>query len=90
MKEFQQRVKTALSDLFDPTVQEQHEIEQIAEQAAQLRSTLNEQDHESLDLTIEFIIDKMEERVVQGPKWAWNNWVGTTAAFGIMPEGYQI
>lgn len=90
MKEFQQKVKTALSEIFDPDPQEQQEIEQIAKKAAQLRSTLDQQDDETLDLTVEFIVNKMEERVDGGPKWAWNNWVGTTASFGVIPEGYQI
>ena len=90
MKEFQRELKTALSDLFNPTSQEQHEINQIAKQAGRLRSTLNKQDDKTLDLTADFIVTKMEERVDNGPKWAWNNWIGTAVAFGIIPTGYQI
>jgi hypothetical protein len=90
MKKFQQEVKNALDDLFDPTVQEQQQIEKIAEQATRLRSTLDEQDDASLDLTVDLISSKIEERVDNGPKYAWNNWIGTLESFNVTPEGYKI
>lgn len=88
MSDFQQRVETALYNIFDES--EGQEIKQIAEQADQLRTALDDRNDEALDLTVDFIMGKMEERADNGPRWAWNNWAGSAAAFGIIPTGYQI
>jgi len=90
MATFQKEVEAELVDLFDPTSDERREIGQIAEQADQLRSALERQEGETIDLSLDLIVEKMEERASKGPKWAWNNWVGTVKSFGLVPEGYQI
>lgn len=90
MGTFQQKVEAELIDLFDPTSEERREIKQIAEQANQLRSALERQENQTINLTVDSIVEKMEERADGGPKWAWNNWIGTAVAFGLVPEGYQV
>lgn len=90
MDDFQQRVETALLDIFEITPAKKQEIKKVAEQAGKLRTALKSRENYDLELTVDLIVDKLEERSVGGPKWAWNNWVGSLEYLNVVPEGYQI
>jgi hypothetical protein len=87
---FQEEINDVLTNLFDPTAEEKHQIEQISENAARLRTDLNEQDGESPKFTVNLIEAKLEERVEGGPAWAWNQWYGTLESLDVFPGGYEV
>lgn len=90
MDDFQQRVETALLDIFESTPAKKQEIKKVAGQASKLRTTLESRENYDLELTVDLIVDKLEERSSGGPKWAWNTWVGSLEFVNEVPEGYQI
>lgn len=90
MDDFQQRVETALLNVFDHTPANEREIREVAEQASKLRTELENGERYDLELTVDLIADKLEERSGGGPTWAWNTWVGSLEFFNVVPGGHQI
>ena len=90
MADFQQRVEDRLLDMFGRTATNKQQIKEIATKAKKLRSALKHSGEYDLELTVELIADQLEPRSEGGPKWAWNNWIGTLVAFGGAPDGYKI
>ena len=90
MADFQQRAEAALLGLFHPTPTNKRCIDDIAKRADELRTTLERGAEYDLELTVDLIVKHLEKRSNGGPKWAWNNWIGSLEYIGAVPEGYQI
>lgn len=90
MDDFQAAVEDAVIEVFGETPASQEHAQDIAVQAAQLKSHLDEQPDADLELTVDRLKQKLSERGSKGPKWAWNNWVGSLEFVDVVPEGYQV
>jgi len=55
-----------------------------------LHRDLENQSKYEFNLTPESIRNHLQKRKQGGPKWAWNNWIGTRESFGLIPDGYQV
>lgn len=90
MDDFQAAVEDAVLDVFGETPTNQEHVQDIAVQARRLKTHLGEQPDADLELTVERIRQKLSERGSKGPKWAWNNWIGSLEFVSVVPDGYQV